>query len=683
MPFTPLPPIPFVTGAAPSGKPLPLRQRLLYMRDCLSARVETTTVFAAVPSPRSRVVQTSVRGLAARLAGVEVRLQSERDCYEKIKQMVEVLHICMRAPGFDVWYTVNSLLMRQCAYLSLYFILGNKEYDQFQANIALTWVRIQCPGRYIAAVLSRQVGKTAVLAAYLALMLSLGRSKDAVSGIALYAQGANLSELTLNETTNLLRYLYDTVRANPTMRHIVLNTVQSTSISKITIEMPSKWNKQIFFAVAKPGRVNNVRGSREAVIIVDEASFLDKKMMRMHIIPIMLKTRSGALMTTPSTSVEPGSDMMQEWIDNPKENFKQGTAQQLSLVCSACYPLPDATRCRHNLSFVPPWKETAHLLHSIENAKSSLQREEIERELLGYNPRRTGCVFPYDVIRQICTRFDNEIRLDLIVHRILYVVMDPSIGSRSDLAIMCWIIYQDRFVCIAAENVSLKDCGTDEQNVVIRSLFISIEEQFPGLLAVCEVCPLVESNGNPMMVNDIFRTVQLENFPVTVRLYRHGLMQTALRGGTQTSVGGVLTRLPAKEEGVNGLFNLARNNRIAFSSRMATSRISRFSTSGTIRASANLYRTHHDSGEPLHQRTQPPTVRAPEFYNDREIALCMLLKILDAQLGALIRTEKGDITGKGASKRENDDFAIVLIISICFVSRIAASSLPIDAVFRV
>jgi hypothetical protein len=682
MPFSPLAPIPFVTGAGPSGKPLPLRQRLTYMRQCVSARVDTTTIFAAVPSPRARVAQTRVRGLASRLVGSEVRLQSERDCYGKIQMMVEVLHVCMRAPGFDTWYIVNSLLMRQCAYLSLYFILGNAEYEQFQANIALIWVRIPSPGRYVAAVLSRQVGKTAVLATYLALMLALGRSDDAVSGIALYAQGAGLSEATLSESTNLLRYVYDVIRTDPMRKHIILNTVQSTSISKITIEMPAQWNRQVFWAVAKPGRVNNVRGSREVVIIVDEASFLDPKLMQRHIIPIMLKTRSGALMTTPSTNTEPGTDMMQDWIENPKENFKQGTAEQLSLVCPACYVLPNATQCRHNLSFVPPWKETADLLHSIRTAKSSILREDLERELLGYNPRRVGCVFPNDVIRKVCVFTDEEIRPELMAHRVIYVTVDPSIGSRSDLAIMCWVIHRDRFICIGAENVSMKNCGNEEGNVVMRSLFISLREQFPELLRTCEICPLVESNGNNLFVTDLFRILQLENFPVTVQLNRHGLQQQALRGGNQTSLGGVLTRLPAKEEGVNGIFDLARNEKIAFSTRMASSCIARFVT-GSIRADTALYRTHYDDGEPLRQRTVPPLINVPERLRDRDMAVASLLKLLDSQMSAMVRTEKGDISGKGASKRENDDFAMVLIISICFITRIAGSQLPLDLVFRI
>jgi hypothetical protein len=678
---TPLPPIPFVTGAGPAGAPLPLRQRLMYMRDCLDARVVTPTVFAVVPSPRTRVSTTRMRGLSARLLGSEVRLASERECYAKIRTMVEVLHIIMRAPGFNSWYIVNSLLMRQCAYLSLYFILGNEEYEQFQANIAMIWVRFDTPGRYVAAVLSRQVGKTAVLAAYLALMLSLGRSDDAVAGVGLYAQGAGLSESTLGETTNLMRFVYDTIRADPARRHIVLNTVQSTSISKITMEMPVQWNKQVFCATAKPGHVNNVRGSHNAAFLVDEASFVKRDMMERHFIPMMLETRSGVFMTTPSTSSEPGGDMMQEWIDNPKENFRQGTAEQLSLVCPACYALPTATQCRHNLSYVPPWKEISNLLHSIETAKSSLKRENLERELLGYSQRRTGAVFPYETIRQICTTSDVEIRLELMQHRVIYVAVDPTVGSRSDLAIMCFVIYQNRFVCIGAENVSMKNCGGEEANVVVRSLFIALREQFPDLIKGCAVCPLVESNGSPSTVTDLFRNLQTETFPVTLKLYEHGLLQQSLRGGVQTSVGGVRTAQPAKEEGVSGLFDLAHNHRIEFSTRMATSRIARF-VAGSVRADASLYRTHLDSGEPLPQRAPPPFINIPERAADRETAVVLLMKLLESQLGALIRTDKGDITGKGPSKRENDDFVTALIIAICFVTRIAGSSLPLEAVFR-
>jgi hypothetical protein len=681
MPFSPLPPIPFVTGASLTGKPLPLKQRLMYMRQCLSAQVDTTTIFAIVPSPRLRVSQTPIRGLARLLAGGEKQLQSERECYEKIRMMVKMLHLCMRAPGFTSWYVVNSLLMRQCAYLSLYFILGNDEYERFHANIALIWVRLKSPGRYLASVLSRQVGKTAVLAIYLALMLALGRSPESAGGVGLYAHKASLSQATLSEATNLMRDVYAVIRDDPSLKYIILNTVLSTSVDAITMQMPAQWKRQVFRAQANPGRADLNRGNHHPAMIVDEASILDPKLMRQHIIPLMLKTRSGAFMTTPSTNAEPGSDMMQEWIDDPSK-FQNGTAQQMSLVCPACYVLPNATQCRHKLSYVPPWKETADLLDKIRAAKSAIVREDLERELLGYNPRRVGCVFSTDVIRHVCRWTDEELRADLWVHRVLYVAVDPSIGSRSDLAIMCWIIYRDRFVCIGAENVSMKDCGNEESNVVMRSLFVALQKRFPDLMRVCEVCPLVESNGSNAFVTDLFRILQLENFPVTVRLNRHGLEQQTLRGGRQTSLGGVLTKLNAKEEGVNGIFDLARNERIVFSTQLATSCITRFVT-GSIRADPALYRTHHDSGEPVSQRTQPPMINVPERMRDRDSAVEALLKLLETQMGAMIRTEKGEITGKGASKRENDDFITILIIAICFVTRIAGSLISLDRLFKI
>jgi hypothetical protein len=118
-------------------------------------------------------------------------------------------------------------------------------------------------------------------------MIALARTEDAHSGIALYAQEAATSETTLQMAINLLRIVYNAIPNDPDMAGCIVNLIRSSAHGSITVEMPAAWNSVVFHAVAKPGRVINVRGSRENAIFGDEVSFMSRDMMTNHIIPIM------------------------------------------------------------------------------------------------------------------------------------------------------------------------------------------------------------------------------------------------------------------------------------------------------------------------------------------------------------------------------------------------------------
>jgi hypothetical protein len=178
-----------------------------------------------------------------------------------------------------------------------------------------------------------------VLAVSLALMIALARSEDAHSGIALYAQEASVCETTLQMTINLIRIVYNAIQKDPTMQSCIVNTIKSSAHGSITVEMPADWDSIVFRAVAKPGRVINVRGSRENAVLCDEISFMSRDMMSNHIVPIMsVNDRVGFMMTTPGMSMEPGGDMMQYWLADPKvtsssrKNFKVQSGLTSSLI---------------------------------------------------------------------------------------------------------------------------------------------------------------------------------------------------------------------------------------------------------------------------------------------------------------------------------------------------------------
>jgi hypothetical protein len=155
-----LEPLPFVTGRYDkTNEEMPLTQRLFYVAACMEADVTGRTILAITPSPFRMRERTGVIGLAAKLDHCEQQMEEERECYDEIYYMIRFLDKCINAVGFDEWYSVNSLLMRQLAYVVIQFMVGFKRMQHFRAVIEMVWLRCKSPGRYVAATTSRQVKK--------------------------------------------------------------------------------------------------------------------------------------------------------------------------------------------------------------------------------------------------------------------------------------------------------------------------------------------------------------------------------------------------------------------------------------------------------------------------------------------------------------------------------------------
>lgn len=173
---------------------------------------------------------------------------------------------------------------------------------------------------------AKKVGKTGILSIVAALLMMLAKSTDATAGIAFYAQGAGLSETTMRIAVNLIRVVYRMIEGDPLLRDCLRNRILSHSHQSVTIEMPADFDRIVFQAVAKPGRLDNVRGSRENFLFGDELLFMPREMLTGHLLPIMTGNRFGIFMTTPGTSAEQGMEIFNTWLENPA--VRSSTAQQ-------------------------------------------------------------------------------------------------------------------------------------------------------------------------------------------------------------------------------------------------------------------------------------------------------------------------------------------------------------------
>lgn len=272
--------------------------------------------------------------------------------------------------------------------------------------------------------------------------------------------------------------------------------------------------------------------------------------------------------------------------------------------------------------------------------------------------------------------------MQAIKHKVVYFVMDPALGERSNCVIYSVIVYQNRMTIIGAEDVNMSKASTDDNNLLIRSHFVALDKRYPGLLQSCLVCPVIESNGSTVFVNSIYALLTSDTFPVRIKLDINGIDQHTLRGGNENAIGGIFTKQESKEIGVRGLCDLAMNNMIVFVDNFASSRIMSFST-GRRTISRTLLRSHDDDsgGEPLAKMRQPMQTHIEVCDNSIEETVRRIMDNLERQMNALRRTEKGEITGKGSRKTDQDDLAIALLIVACFVARLVSLHISVRALW--
>lgn len=260
--------------------------------------------------------------------------------------------------------------------------------------------------------------------------------------------------------------------------------------------------------------------------------------------------------------------------------------------------------------------------------------------------------------------------------------MDPALGERSNCVIYSVIVYKNVMTVIGAEDVNMSKASIDDNNLLIRSHFVALDKRYPGLLMQCLVCPVIESNGATMFVNSIYALLTSATFPIRLRLDLAAIDQHELRGGNKNGVGGVYTKQVTKELAVRGLCDLAMNNMIVFVENFASSGITSFSTNRRT-VSRTLLRSHDDDngGEPAAKLRQPMQTHVEVCDNSPEETVHRIMATLERQMNALRRTEKGEITGKGSRKTDQDDLAIGLLIVVCFVTRLVSLHISVKALW--
>jgi hypothetical protein len=242
---------------------------------------------------------------------------------------------------------------------------------------------------------------------------------------------------------------------------------------------------------ARPKNVASCRGDAFAAIMVDEIAFIEQNFYEQFLRPLtQVGGRPFSYITTPA---KPDS-----WFSNFVRLVRDANSRgdyhfwliSHSLVCQTCADLGIATRCCHNLSYIPPWKSLI-TLHQMLSLVPTSQRDTFQTEVLGLLQPKSNT---YIDIRLLNALLEKEREPGGVPDRI-YLAIDPAshTGSAMGLVAMCLGEHGEKVLLGAAE-VTLRRADIIQCEMVL-SAFIRNIRAIPGLDEAI-ITPIIECNNN-------------------------------------------------------------------------------------------------------------------------------------------------------------------------------------------
>lgn len=242
---------------------------------------------------------------------------------------------------------------------------------------------------------------------------------------------------------------------------------------------------------ARPKNVASCRGDAFAAIMVDEIAFIEQNFYEQFLRPLtQVGGRPFSYITTPA---KPDS-----WFSNFVRLVRDANVRgdyhfwliSHSLVCQSCADMGIATRCCHNLSFIPPWKSLI-TLHSMLSLVPTSQRETFQTEVLGLLQPKSNTYIDMRLLNALV----DKPRVSAGEPDRIYLAIDPAshTGSAMGLVAMC-LGENGEKVLVGAAEVTLRRADIIQCEMVV-SAFIRKLRAVPGLDEAI-LTPIIECNNN-------------------------------------------------------------------------------------------------------------------------------------------------------------------------------------------
>ena len=288
---------------------------------------------------------------------------------------------------------------------------------------------------------------------------------------------------------------------------------------------------------ARPKNVASCRGDAFAAIMCDEIAFIEQNFYEQFLRPLtQVGGRPFSYITTPA---KPDS-----WFSNFVRLVREANDRgdyhfwliSPSLVCQTCADLGIATRCCHNLSYIPPWKSLIKL-HQMLSLVPTSQRDTFQTEVLGLLQPKTNAYIDNRLLQALLKKERHPAG---VADRI-YLAIDPAshTGSAMGLVAVCLGECGEKVIVGAAE-VTLRRAEILQCEMVV-SAFIRNLRAIPGLDEAI-ITPIIECNNNEVAAaalrDCVFRFPPVHNW---VTMQRSGMKNITPELGIWTTHGRLLS----------------------------------------------------------------------------------------------------------------------------------------------
>lgn len=184
---------------------------------------------------------------------------------------------------------------------------------------------------------------------------------------------------------------------------------------------------------------------------------------------------------------------------NKQENDFFFYLENHSLSCETCVENGEASRCCHNLHYVPPWKSVARL-HAMSMLVPRRQQETYAKEVFGVLRSSSNFYFPGKLVDAVFERerspFDAQ-----AIRGPVWVGIDPAGHSVSDFG-LCAVAYNQvgLGVIVGASTVSVSRADVSSVLALIKVFLRRLRRLVPPPVPLC---PIVECNLSEVYASSI------------------------------------------------------------------------------------------------------------------------------------------------------------------------------------
>lgn len=239
-------------------------------------------------------------------------------------------------------------------------------------------------------------------------------------------------------------------------------------------------------------RDQGLKGVSADIIILEEASRIDNRVLQEVIAPLMLVQHTSLLAISTPVSGSVFSQLVKE------TNGQHFEVLEITLICDACR-LAGKTVCPHNAHEIPPWKRNADRQELVETIMKS-DRQMYMRENMGVDLELQGCAFPDQELQalraSLVSFFPGALR------NMVFVAVDPNGGasSRFGLLFFCYSI-DNALILLDGKAWPVRSYNDMEQS--IPASWGRLVAQYPALRHATLVSIVEKNYGGDVMASRI------------------------------------------------------------------------------------------------------------------------------------------------------------------------------------